>query len=733
MAALFLAASPFLYAQEHSYKEMNCMGLIPEDFLPEGAKKLMLNNANDETPKSRKETKLFTKFNLRSNYSAYNCLVSGYVIYGTPLNQYVNRVADKLLEKDPATRKKIKIYLFESSQVNAFTFSNGLVLINIGLFAKLNSEAELAFVLSHEFAHYTRSHAFNAFRKERGVDKESKDVALSVDREEMDYFRFSKEQETEADNLGFVTFMNSGYKLTASISLLEVLARANWPISNKELTRDFLESKYLKIPQKYFNDSTVKGYSVDSSKVDKNQTHPAIPKRKQTLAALMIKNFSDTSVGKLYQISQDDFERFRQQCRMEMPRLYLHEKEYQQSFYASYALMGKSLDDEYLTTMIVKNLYFIQFNFNTRNKNDVIESEKKSEGEVSRFNYMLKNMSKEELNGWCLRKAWDYSTQFPNNEEIQLFTKGITKAFKENVNGELNYFVGLTDYNDSLINSFYQTTVVEEITKQRKSNSDRKSNRIKAKRGNSFVKYCMPDYITDERFKTVYNSIVVKKEDGEEENAEEVKKLAKKKKKDKTEHFKADEIILANFTNIKLDERKSDPVMYTAMKEQTEEMLDIVKSCAKMNDLNVTMLMPEELQTEDSVLFRDRNTILKYLNERVKYEGNDEFYGTDHRAVNEATARYNTKYIAVVSVVGVLLKKDIDPTYVCASVLYPPLAIVSLYALIKPERASYLSFELYDVSTGKKVFTRYKYFNTNSNPDLLKSEFYNLFLKFKGK
>jgi len=77
-------------------------------------------------------------------------LLSGDKLFNDPLTIYVNKVADELLKNEPELRKKIKIYVTKSSDVNAHAFDKGFIFINVGLLAQLENEAQLAFILSHE-------------------------------------------------------------------------------------------------------------------------------------------------------------------------------------------------------------------------------------------------------------------------------------------------------------------------------------------------------------------------------------------------------------------------------------------------------------------------------------------------------------------------------------------------------------------------------------------------------
>ena len=86
----------------------------------------------------------------------YKYLVeSGLLVYGSPMNKYVEKVADNLLDSHYRTlRQELRFYILRRSDVNAYSYANGMIVVTTGLLAQLQNESELAFILAHEIAHY---------------------------------------------------------------------------------------------------------------------------------------------------------------------------------------------------------------------------------------------------------------------------------------------------------------------------------------------------------------------------------------------------------------------------------------------------------------------------------------------------------------------------------------------------------------------------------------------------
>lgn len=141
------------------------------------------------------------------------------------LNTYVRSVLCKTVGFDRCA--SVRIYVVKDSSFNAGMYPNGLVLVHTGLLARLHSEAELAVILGHEFAHFELRHSLQGFRSQRrGTDvlawlslagaasgQNTRDIENAI---VAGYFSFSRAQETEADLLGAAFIRSSPYRLRGS-------------------------------------------------------------------------------------------------------------------------------------------------------------------------------------------------------------------------------------------------------------------------------------------------------------------------------------------------------------------------------------------------------------------------------------------------------------------------------------------------------------------------------------
>ena len=86
-------------------------------------------------------------------------LIDNIGIYDDPeLDAYVRGVGERLLEESGITKPEFSFTLLDSPDINAFALPGGLIYVNRGLLAYLDTEAELAGVLAHEIGHITERH-----------------------------------------------------------------------------------------------------------------------------------------------------------------------------------------------------------------------------------------------------------------------------------------------------------------------------------------------------------------------------------------------------------------------------------------------------------------------------------------------------------------------------------------------------------------------------------------------
>ena len=79
--------------------------------------------------------------------------------YNDSLQSYLDEVFRQITQANPELRRLDLRYLVSNSPVpNAFSLGDGTFVINLGLVRKLENEAQLAFIICHEIAHFYLDH-----------------------------------------------------------------------------------------------------------------------------------------------------------------------------------------------------------------------------------------------------------------------------------------------------------------------------------------------------------------------------------------------------------------------------------------------------------------------------------------------------------------------------------------------------------------------------------------------
>lgn len=116
----------------------------------------------------------------------------------------------------------VRIYIAEVPGFNASMAPNGSMIVFTGMLLRVRSEAELAVILGHEFAHFELRHSVVGFKQERRAkdfgawaavlggltNTDTRNLQRSL---EGSVYQFSREQEQAADLLGFKYLATAGY------------------------------------------------------------------------------------------------------------------------------------------------------------------------------------------------------------------------------------------------------------------------------------------------------------------------------------------------------------------------------------------------------------------------------------------------------------------------------------------------------------------------------------------
>ncbi len=171
-------------------------------------------------------------------------------------------VADSEARRSPYVGNYHFTLLNDPETINAFALPGGQVFITLGLFERLNDEAELAGVLGHEIGHVVHRHAAQQMAKGQlgqiltiavGVgasdDNHGQRAAMAAAlADKMSQLHFSRSDESQADEFGLQAMAEAGYDPSAMLDVMHILKDA----SKGERQPEFLSTHPL--PQTRLNE-----------------------------------------------------------------------------------------------------------------------------------------------------------------------------------------------------------------------------------------------------------------------------------------------------------------------------------------------------------------------------------------------------------------------------------------------------------------------------------------------
>lgn len=164
------------------------------------------------------------------------------------LVDYVEQLIGRMLPYSQLENKQIELVLVENPTLNAFAVPGGIIGVHTGLLSYARTENQLAAVLAHELAHLSQRHyarqleqqknmtmpfytamlaslvilaTSNSHNNDAGMAALATTQAMALDAQ----LRFSRQNEQEADRIGFQTMMDAGLDPYAPAEMFEEMLR----------------------------------------------------------------------------------------------------------------------------------------------------------------------------------------------------------------------------------------------------------------------------------------------------------------------------------------------------------------------------------------------------------------------------------------------------------------------------------------------------------------------------
>ncbi|MCC7327350.1 MAG: M48 family metallopeptidase [Burkholderiales bacterium] len=165
------------------------------------------------------------------------------------VNDYLNELGHRLVAASHDTRQDFEFFAVPDPQINAFALPGGYIGVHTGLIVLAQNESELASVLAHEISHVTQRHMARMVASQKdsmllslaglalailasragsnGSQGVSAAIAGSQALQAQNQINFTRDNEYEADRIGFSRLVAAGFDPNAAAVFMARLQRAN--------------------------------------------------------------------------------------------------------------------------------------------------------------------------------------------------------------------------------------------------------------------------------------------------------------------------------------------------------------------------------------------------------------------------------------------------------------------------------------------------------------------------
>lgn len=358
----------------------------------------------------------------------------GNFISDTRMQNKADQILNEIRSKNPEIGDDLKILISRYGTVNGYSMFDGTLVLNLGCFKYLENDDQIASVISHEIAHKAFDHMLNSIVKSVSADNseinkekikslKKKETGSSTEALQMmrDYLYQEGErrrnQEIEADSLGFKYFEKTDYQNQAFVDAFKLMQRYD-TITPVGVKPEEVYKKVFDLPNQPFQEDWLKmedfsGYDynkfIEKYNQDSIASHPEMIER----IALIEKNFLGLKSGAdtVKIIPSQNFLEIRELAiRNEVPNLYFL-KQYGFAVYVClYHLQQQEDKDfyQYWLGQSFQKIYEARKSYRLNKYLDAISPKDQSESYMQFLSFMW-NLNLQEL-----RNIADYYTS-PNS------------------------------------------------------------------------------------------------------------------------------------------------------------------------------------------------------------------------------------------------------------------------------------------------------------------------------
>ncbi len=699
------------------YKTLLSTGSIPEDFSLSTYEKV---ERDIKVDRPELELSMRKKFYTGIHSAIDDILQSEVCVFGDPISEYVKDIAKNLLKDDRETFNKLRFYTLKSNETNAFSTDQGIIFVTTGLISQVSSEAQIAYVLAHEIAHYKRKHVLERF-KQKTVLKNSNYYELST---------YSKERELEADADAIDLYKKAGYDEALIEPTFDVLMYSYLPFDEVKIPLNFFNSNDFYVPDFKFPKEPF-AITAEENYNDSKSSHPNISKRKKQVLEVLEKGTGWTGSPNI--VGAERFNEIRTIARFESIRNSILSLDLTNALYSIFILEKEFPNSTYLTQMKAKT-WLALAQTKSASVSKPFESKIHKEGEIAVLHTILKKMDKLELSSIALRQIYDIREANAIDPEIQAIydrmveTAANTKQFSLESFSKYDYHQAIQRnkaYNDSIAK-----IPVDSLKTETTKTTESKYDKIKKKRsadGNidaqafdstAYYLYGMKDIISDSSFVRAFKSASNKSLNSSDDKESQSKLIPA------IPDLKSKRIALVEPDIQIMESSKKTIQLSESIKTNSTEL--ILEEAADNGYNFSTDNAPSDLSIEGINAF----TYLKSALRQNEGYSKVNFFPVDYTELQNMAKKYNSDVIMIPLIFYIDTKKSAPMEIakpVIATWYVPPMAVILLTGKLLDSQKTSITFVGVDLKNGHADVSNEYLISGKPSRVLLGSKIYEIF------
>lgn len=693
--SLLILFSSFFSVSQHdfnNYQTILAKGEMPIDFSTPVSQKILNDQKN-------------SKLTFKTNTEAYNyfktihenmneILYSGFVVYGDDVSVYVQRLASNMLKDEPELLSNLRFHVIKSNEINAFSTAPGIIFVTTGLISQLSSEAQLAFILSHEIAHYELNHVHEGYaNRQKNADLETKEQITA-------FSQFSKENELDADKLALKRYNKSGYSTKELIGTFDVLMYSYLPFDEIPFPKNYFNKGDLYLPLENLNVYSIP-ITAEEDYDDKLSTHPNIKKRKEAIlkGTLEFNNWGSLS----FAMDENEFKNIRTICRFESVRTNVIEGNNFSALYDIFLLERSYPKSLFLDRMKALSwLSIIRLNDHFEKNPSIVE------GESSLLYHFLASCTHFDRSALGLRIIYDLKQQYPQDFFFETtYYNCIDEISKHDLLNPLNF---------KTVN--FQTASRQQENSSLSSlsnNEDSKYDRIKTKRLSTkltgfditeYLKYSIPDIIQDSNFLLTYRTMR-KQNDSIFDSQKQFKSLSyNDQKKILNQRVKKALTIEPSIKKIIFIEPgieivSKEPTLENGLLAMNKNYIEQILTNAKNQGFDPILINQESVIGKSTDEFNEYNIYLNYLAQSGQANKGKNVLSTNPELLDNYYSKRNTSHLLFTRIVDHSYFRENMPSSTLVNYSAPYSYFVYSPRYIFGNKSLYLFSIILDLKTGK--------------------------------